>query len=309
MAGIFHAYYTVALAPSVAALVGIGGWVLWRERHDPVARLLLGLVAGASGVWAFVLLDRTPDFLPWLRYVVLVGGLFAAAGLAGATYLPRRLGPAVAALAVLTTAAAPVAYSVSTVAQPQTGSIVTAGPVSTARMGGRPGGMVRMALPPGGMRLGFQPGMQANAQPAPPGAAGTLGRGGGGGNAGGLLDGSAPTSELTELLEAGADSYTWVAAAVGSNSASGYQLATQEPVMAIGGFNGSDPSPTLAEFEAYVAAGKIHYFIAGGGFGGPGGPGGSGSSTSSAISSWVQANFEATTVGGVTVYDLSGGAA
>ena len=40
--------------------------------------------------------------------------------------------------------------------------------------------------------------------------------------------------------------------------------------MAIGGFNGTDNSPTLAQFKAYVAAGKIHYFIAsGGGMGGP----------------------------------------
>jgi hypothetical protein len=127
------------------------------------------------------------------------------------------------------------------------------------------------------------------------------------GNAGGLLNGSTPTSELTALLKADASEYTWAAAAVGSNSASGYQLASEEPVMAIGGFNGSDPSPTLAQFQAYVAAGEIHYFIAGGGMGG--GPSGSGSSTSSAISSWVEQNFEATTVGGVTVYDLSGGAA
>ena len=73
--------------------------------------------------------------------------------------------------------------------------------------------------------------------------------------------------------------------------------------MAIGGFNGSDPSPTLAQFEKYVANGQIHYFIAsGGGMGG--GPGGNGSS---AIAQWVEANFTATTVGGVTVYDLSGG--
>ncbi len=49
-----------------------------------------------------------------------------------------------------------------------------------------------------------------------------------------------------------------------SNSAAGYQLASDEPVMAIGGFNGTDPAPTLAQFEKYVAEGKIHYFIAGG---------------------------------------------
>ena len=85
------------------------------------------------------------------------------------------------------------------------------------------------------------------------------------GGAGGLLNGSESTDAITALLQEDADDYTWVAAAVGSNRASGYQLASEEPVMAIGGFNGSDPSPTLAEFQAYVAAGEIHYFIASGG--------------------------------------------
>lgn len=86
--------------------------------------------------------------------------------------------------------------------------------------------------------------------------------------------------------------------------------------MAIGGFNGSDPSPTLAQFEQYVANGEVHYFIAGGSrmVGGPGGaagggPGAAGSSTtgssSSAIAAWVSAHFEARTVDGVTLYDLS----
>ena len=74
--------------------------------------------------------------------------------------------------------------------------------------------------------------------------------------------------------------------------------------MPIGGFNGSDPSPTLAQFKALVAQGKIHYFIAGGGgFGG--GRSNGGSSDSSAISSWVQSTFTAKTVGGVTLYDLT----
>ena len=100
------------------------------------------------------------------------------------------------------------------------------------------------------------------------------------GGAGGLLQGSTASAELTALLTDGADGFTWVAAAAGSNSAAGYQLAAQEPVMAIGGFNGSDPWPRLAAFQQYVAEGRIHYFIAGGG--GGGGAGGAGSSTSSA---------------------------
>jgi 4-amino-4-deoxy-L-arabinose transferase-like glycosyltransferase len=97
-----------------------------------------------------------------------------------------------------------------------------------------------------------------------------------------------------------------VAAAVGSNSAAGYQLATQEPVMAIGGFNGSDPSPTLAQFQAYVAAGEIHYFIgSGSGLGGGGGGLSATGNTSSQIASWVASTFTATTVDGVTVHDLT----
>jgi hypothetical protein len=91
-----------------------------------------------------------------------------------------------------------------------------------------------------------------------------------------------------------------VAAAIGSDSAASYQLATQQAVMPIGGFNGSDPSPTLAQFKADVAAGKIHYFI-----GGSVGASNGGSNVSSEITAWVAANFTAKTVGGVTLYDLT----
>ena len=108
---------------------------------------------------------------------------------------------------------------------------------------------------------------------------------------------------MTKLLEQDASSYTWVAAAVGSQNASGYQLATGDPVMAIGGFNGSDPSPTLAQFQRYVAEGKIHYFIGSSGFGGMRSNGGS--SASAQIAAWVEAHFTAKTVDGVTVYDLT----
>jgi 4-amino-4-deoxy-L-arabinose transferase-like glycosyltransferase len=140
-----------------------------------------------------------------------------------------------------------------------------------------------------------------------PGGAGGAGGLRGGNAAGGLLDGSTPGKQLTALLSANASKYTWVAATTGSNSASGYQLATGDPVMAIGGFNGSDPTPTLAQFEQYVAQGKIHYYISGGGgFGGGGGLGGSKSASHSAeISSWVSAHFTAKTVNGVTLYDLT----
>jgi 4-amino-4-deoxy-L-arabinose transferase-like glycosyltransferase len=133
-----------------------------------------------------------------------------------------------------------------------------------------------------------------------------------GGAAGGLLNEETPGKQLTALLAADASRYSWVAATTGSNSASGYQLATDDPVMAIGGFNGTDPAPTLAQFEKYVAEGRIHYYIGGGGgLGGGGGFGGvggsSGTSSASQIAAWVATHFTAQTVDGVTVYDLAGG--
>lgn len=128
-----------------------------------------------------------------------------------------------------------------------------------------------------------------------------------GGGMGGLLNGASVSTEAKALLEKDADAYTWTTAAVGAQNAASYQLATGEPVMAIGGFNGSDPSPTLAQFKEYVEEGRIHYFVSGGGMGGGGGGGGMGGSTgtSSRISSWVTENFTEVTVGTATFYDLT----
>ena len=153
-----------------------------------------------------------------------------------------------------------------------------------------------------------------------------------GGGMGGLLDASTPNTEVVSALSADADSYRWVAAAIGSQNAAGLQLGTGLPVMAIGGFNGSDPSPTLAQFQQYVADGDIHYFAGGGGVDGAGGggvdgaggggvngasrgtaggmgggPGGGagGTGTGTQISAWVAANFTQVTISGSTFYDLT----
>lgn len=289
MAGIFHAYYTVALAPAIGALVGTGAWLLWRQRTSLVGAGVASGTVSLTAVLAFFLLGRSPEFLPWLRWAVLVGGLLVALAVAGLGVLPRRIAAAVAAAALVVSLAGPTAYAVDTAATPHTGSIPSAGP--TVQSDGGPG------RGPGGATGGARP------QLGPPGG-GTGGTGGAGGpgGPGGLLSGSESTAAITTLLQQDADDFTWVAAAVGSNTASGYQLASEEPVMAIGGFNGSDPSPTLEQFQEHVANGEIHWFIGGGGFG-DGQTGGS--SASSEIAAWVEASFEAVTVDGVTLYDLS----
>jgi 4-amino-4-deoxy-L-arabinose transferase-like glycosyltransferase len=304
--GIIHPYYSVALAPAIGAIIGIGATLLWRHRDRFFARALMAATLVVTACWANVLLQRTPDWNPWLRGLILFTGFTAAAAVLAAPRLRGWGARAVVATALVAALAGPTAYSVATAATPHSGAIPSAGPTAAGGFGpggvgggGRAGGFGGFGQFP---RFGANGGGTAGGPPA-----GAFGGGGGTagapGGLGGLLNGSTPTSELTATLDQDASDYTWVAAAVGANEASGYQLATDDPVMAIGGFNGTDPTPTLAQFQAYVAAGRIHFFI-GGGRGGGFGPGG-GSSSSSAIASWVESNFRSTTVGGVTLYDLT----
>ncbi len=290
MAGIFHAYYTIALAPAIAALVGMGAAEAWERRDSALGAITLAVATAATSVWGFLLLSRTVEWNAWLRVVVLAVGLAAALGFLVLGRVHRRAIPVVVGAALFASLLGPAAYSVQTVSTGHSGSIVDAGPTVAGGAGGPGGG--------GGLRGGQAPGGVTQGQ-APGGA--TQGRGAGGGM-GGLLDASTPSTAVVSALAADADQYTWVAAAIGSQSAAGLQLGSQLPVMAIGGFNGSDPSPTLAQFQAYVQAGQIHYFLAGGGFGGAQN---GGSNVSSQISTWVQQSFTPVTIGGTTFYDLT----
>ncbi|WP_086724203.1 glycosyltransferase family 39 protein [Streptomyces sp. NRRL B-24085] len=334
MAGIFHQYYTVALAPYLAAVIGMGAGILWEKRAELWASITLAASVVAAAAWSYVLLNRTSDYLPWLKYLVLVGGLVAALGLIFAGRVSRQLALAAASLGLVAALAGPTAYTLSTLQEGHTGSIVTAGPAGASMMGGGgPGGGgggrggFGGGMPGrqgqnqqngngntqgggmGGFPGGGMPGQQGqqngdggtqNQQGGPGGQTGD-GPMGGGGGAGGLLNGASVGSEAKKLLETDSSKYTWVAAAIGAQNAASYQLSTGEPVMAIGGFNGTDPSPTLAQFKKYVAEGKIHYFISSGSGGGMGGSSG----TSSQITSWVEANFKKVTAGSATFYDLT----
>ncbi|MEU4422737.1 glycosyltransferase family 39 protein [Actinoplanes sp. NPDC024001] len=307
MQGIFHSYYTVALAPAVGAVVAMGSALLWRHRSNLVAAATLAAAIAVTAWWSYTLLGRSADFLPWLRLPVLVAGLIAAVAVIATFRRAQRLALLAAAVALGASLAGPAAYAVQTASEPHTGSLPSAGPSVSGGSGAGPGGLPRAGG--GGRTGGGFPGGGRGTAPdgtAPGGnAAGGNRTGGGarGGGMNGLLNAAEVSDEMKALLEADADQYTWVAAAIGSQSASGYQLATEKPVMAVGGFNGTDPSPTPAQFQAYVAAGEIHYFIGGGSFARGGGNGGS--NYSSQISEWVAANFTAKTVGNTTIYDLT----
>ncbi|MET0798618.1 MAG: glycosyltransferase family 39 protein, partial [Rhodococcus sp. (in: high G+C Gram-positive bacteria)] len=200
MAGIFHSYYTVALSPAVAALVGIGSVMLWRERQRLWVRIAMALAVASTVALAWVLLGRSASFVPWLKWAILVVGVVAVVALLIPALTRGRLA-AVAILAVMFAGlAGPTAYAVDTIGTPHTGSIVSAGPNTGMRgfggmgegrrgQGGLPGGM---QLPPGAqMPAGMQPpaGLPGQAGQLPGGAE----MGGMGGGMGGLLEGSTPT--------------------------------------------------------------------------------------------------------------------
>ncbi|MCV7431164.1 glycosyltransferase family 39 protein [Mycolicibacterium bacteremicum] len=274
--GIVHSYYTIALAPAVAACAAIGADLLWRHRTAQWCALTLAAIVSATAGLAFVLLARRPDWLPWLRWVIVVAGALAAVLLMACT-----LARVAAMLALVCALVGPVAYSVATAATPHTGAIPSVGPAHS----GPPFGGAFPGPPPGGPRDGGP------------------GRGGPPPFGGGLLDAPEPTADLIALLVDGAADYTWPAAVVGSNNAAGYQLAADVPVMAVGGFNGTDPAPTLEEFTRLVAEGRIHYFIDAHIMGGRGDH--AGSHDAADIAAWVRANYPPITVGATVIYDLT----
>ncbi|WP_188187662.1 ArnT family glycosyltransferase [Nonomuraea sp. SYSU D8015] len=262
--GGFHPYYTTAMAPAVAALSGMGVVVMWQAyRRSRAWGWVLPLAVAVTGAWSFVVLRRTPDWAPWLAWVVLGATLVAVAVLALArarAQVTAKVAAIAMAAAVVAGLAGPAAYAVTPLQSQINGGNPTAGP-SAGGMGGfgRPGGM-----PGGGL-----PG-RATGQERPSG----LMRGGFGG---GVSD------SLATYLVANQGSATWLVAVSSAQQASSLILSTGKPVLAMGGFTGSDPAMTVERLQVLVASGQLRYVLVGGNGGGPG-------RGNAEVTSWVQEN-------------------
>ncbi len=192
-AGIIHPYYTVALAPAIGALVGMGAVTLWRRRDDVASRIGLVAAITATAAWAAVLLDRSPTWMPWLRTGVLVLGLGAALVVA---VTPRAARPPRRGHRDRRARDRPGGTGGL---QPEHGPHrAQRGPAERRAgrfVGGRGG--------PGGGGFGGQrpTGTGAGGLTAPTGA--TTGRAGGTGGGGGFLDSSTPGTALVAQLKAG----------------------------------------------------------------------------------------------------------
>jgi hypothetical protein len=284
---VIHTYYTVELAPAIAALVGIGAGVLWQRREQPAARAGMALIVAVTAAWAVVMLQRTPSWETWLTPLVIVTAVAAICGLAAPPQLRRSVARATAICAIVACLAAPAAYTAETLSTAHTGSVPSAGPTVNGTSGGFGGGGAPSRATSGTRsgatlesRSGATRGASSGETRAFSGGAGATARGGAAG-------GAQTSSALVKALESDASKYRWVAATSGSQSAATLELSTGgDAVMAIGGFSGEGGNITLAQFEKYVKAGDIHYYIASsGGMGGAGGAPGSSSGSSSATGS------------------------
>jgi len=291
MSGGSHQYYTIVLAPAVAALTGAGFMALWdlRDRFRFGGLALSGAILVTTAL-SYLLLSRTPDLLPWLAPAVIAIGLGSAAFIAVPELDSRKVGVMLAGAGLAAILAGPAAFTFQTVTTSQQGSIVTAGPTATVTdvlSGSSTGGM-------GGGR-GMAPGGGGGTRGTPAGFAG---------GQPGTASSSTSSGTLAEYLVANQGSATWVVAVSSAQSAADLELQTRLPVMSTGGWSGSDNALTLDELKSLVASGELRYFIVGGQGGMGGGQGGS-----SDVTAWVTANGTAVTVGGTTLYDLSGAAA
>ncbi|MEU0873694.1 glycosyltransferase family 39 protein [Nocardia brasiliensis] len=283
MGAIEHSYYTLALAPATAGVVAVGVHELWRRRDEAFGRLGTAALVAAMGGWAFVVLQRNSEWLPWVRWTVAGASVLAVLGLLG-TAIPATAGwktararvtAVLVIVGVLAGLGGSTAYAAATLPQAHTGRSPVVGP----------------------------------AKPAETGIAALVRR-----QTQNFADGGAFTNpQIVSLLTS--STTTWSAAVDRGSVAAALELASRTPVIAIGGFAEADPVPTLGQFQGYVRDHRLSYYLvqemqlpASWRTGGqaPTTPTPPWQVTGKPeIADWVSHHFPATHIGNIAVYDLT----
>jgi 4-amino-4-deoxy-L-arabinose transferase-like glycosyltransferase len=303
MSGVIHSYYAVALAPAVAALVGAGLVDLWGVRlRIWLGGVAVGLACLATAWFGWQLLDRTPGFAAGIGPAGVAVALVAVLALVAVSVprlsengVARRIAFGAAALGLGAALLAPAAYAVETMQTAYGGGDPHPGPgAASSQFDGGLGGLGGLGILPGG---GFPGG-------GFPGG-GLSGGGGRGGFGGGLATG-AENDAMLNYLVANRGTAAWIVAADSSQQAGTIELATGLPVMAMGGFTGSDPTPTLDQLKSYVASGELRFVLVDG----LGGGGGFGGSDTTDRTSWVTSTCKIVNYSGASsnLYDCAGAA-
>ena len=234
VAGFYHSYYLVTVAPAIAALTGIAISLFWREYARRNWRgWLLPVALLASAAIQLQLLTPYPDWSSWLTPTVLAMSLASTGCLVlGQFWRSARIWtPIAVCLGALVLLAAPTAWSVDTTISGGGGMIPTAGP-SASSAGGFGGGS---------FRVGFGGGVRVD------------------------------DAGLVNYLEQHQGRAKYLLAVQNSTSAAPYIIQTGKAVLSLGGFGGRDPILTLSQLQTMVKNGTVRFFSSFGGYGGFGG--------------------------------------
>lgn len=267
MGGIVHPYYALTAVPPLSCLAAIGLTSLYRLRNRPGARIALTSTLLATMVFSYLSSLRSIADFPLGPQVALVLWSVAIALQLLQGHSVKLQTTAIGTLAVALMAG-PVVWSVNTVLSPHVGAGVIAGP---SILGIRTDHPDRKQLGPE-MPSSFTA----------------------------VMFGEVPEADVVSRLRAMPESYKWASAMVGSETAANYQLESRRSVLPVGGFDGTDPYPTLEKFQAMVEEGLVGSLIIqelppltqeGRG-------------ESAKIVSWVKEVFPYEQVGSAQVYDL-----
>jgi 4-amino-4-deoxy-L-arabinose transferase-like glycosyltransferase len=235
VAGFFHQYYLIMLAPPVAALAGAGGVELWNRYSGRDGWKTWLLPAAVLVTAAFQLYILYPYYKTigtgWLIALGTAGfGIALALVLAAKR---QKLAAFAAAASILVLLAAPLYWSATPLLYGDNSQLPAAGPSQQG--------------PGGGQRQG--------------------------GNGSGTS--SVTGSKLYQYVKSHNTGETYLFASSDTGTAETYIMQTGEAVMPMGGFNGSDQILTVEKLEQMIADKKVKFFLLGSGGGGGAGGGAS----------------------------------
>jgi 4-amino-4-deoxy-L-arabinose transferase-like glycosyltransferase len=262
-----HTYYTAALAPSLSIVIGIASDLYVRHRRtSPTIRWAAGLAVLGGTASSWLLLNSVVGWPTWLPTAVIAAGGLGASMLA--VLAPNRGLLLVGALAaVCGLLCGPIVTSAQNVATAHNGSNPLSGTLTK-----NTGSISR-----------FLDDMEHGEYPW----------------AYNLAFGQQPSEGIVRALSS-STGCTWALATYASQTAARLQLESGRPVMPIGGFAGTDPSPTLQDFIAQVNGGEVCYFLAHNDF-----LAAQAEPTSAVlVSNWVKSNFKSEVLDGQILYDL-----
>lgn len=268
MSGIVHPYYSLTAVPSLCCLAAFGLMHFLRSGGRNRPQVLFAITLLATSVLGFASATRSIVDFPWLSSVILTLGAISVALLLVPNSM--RVITTITTISVMATLLlGPIIWTMNTVLSPHVGAGVVAGP---SILGIRTDDPTRRQVSPN-----VPPSLVA------------------------VVFGDIPVPDVVKKLKVTPESATWVGAMVGSETAANYQLEIGRPVMPIGGFDGTDPSPTLEHVQALIKGKELTSLtiqtlppLAAEGHG-----------ESARIVEWIRASFPRQVIGGAEYYDLT----